>query len=258
MKYEQISIIGSGNVGWHLAIQLEKAGHTVNEVFSRDIAHAEKLTDALYTTAATDSLDFTESDSEVFLLAVPDDKLDWVASEILVPEGSIVAHTAGSKPLSVLSGYEFSAAVFYPLQTLTKGKLVDFSDVPLCIEAEDDDVLKRLLALAKTLSSRVEVVTTEQRAVLHVAAVFACNFTNHLLHLASNIVEAEDLDFEILHPLVAETINKAMEMGPAASQTGPAIRGDVRTMDRHLHYLDDNPELKRLYQLLSISIIANR
>lgn len=241
-----------------MAMQLERVGHHVMEIYSRDMERAQAFASLFYTVVPQDHLDFTDSGADIFMLCLPDDALDKVLPYLQVPPDSIVVHTAGSRSLEVLQGYDFAPGVFYPLQSLTKGKAIDFSDVPLLIEAEDEDTTTRLLKLASTLSKRVEVISSDERAVLHVAAVFASNFSNHMLHLASNIVEAEGLPFNLLHSLIVETVNKSLAIGPGAAQTGPAIRGDVKTIDKHLDYLAPNPDLWRLYQLLSQSIVANR
>jgi len=258
MKYEKVSIIGAGNVAWHLGVQLERVGHHLCEIFSRDITKAENLASNFYTVTPQDHLDFSESEANIFIVCLPDDALDKVIPYLVVPEGAIVVHTAGSKGIDVLQGYDFMPGVFYPLQTLTRNKPVDFQDVPLLVEAEDADTELRLLRLAKSISGRVQIVTSEQRAVLHVAAVFASNFTNHMLHVASSIVEGEGLGFDLLHPLIAETVNKALKLGPGASQTGPAVRGDIKTIDTHLDYLAPDAELWRLYQMISQSIVMYR
>lgn len=258
MKYQQISIIGAGNVAWHLALALERAGHTINEVYSRDIIKAEQLANSLYNSDPVDDLDFETSTSDVFIIAVPDDAIEVVARQLLVPTNALVAHTSGSQPIDILMGYDFEPAVFYPLQTFTKGTELDIQEVPFCIEALNAESLKLVQALAKTVSRRVEIISSEQRKTLHLAAVFACNFSNHLFHLASNVLEADELEFDLLHSLIAETVNKALEIGPARAQTGPAIRGDQRTMKKHLDLLVDNPELHNLYQQLSQSIVANK
>ena len=245
-------------MAWHLATVLEKAGHQINEVYDRKIENAELITNQLYNTEPVDELYFENSDSQIFILAVSDDQIEAVVSELVVPELSIVLHTSGTQPIDVLMGYDFEPGILYPLQTLTKGKYVDFRDVPLCIEAIDTEVLSKISALAATISERVEVISSEQRSILHLAAVVANNFTNHLLHLASNILDAEELEFDLLHSLIAETVNKAMEIGPAKAQTGPALRGDAKTMRMHLQLLAENPELSNLYEVISKSIIANK
>jgi predicted short-subunit dehydrogenase-like oxidoreductase (DUF2520 family) len=245
-------------VAWHLATAFEKVGHQINEIYDRKIEHAEAITNKLYNTEPVDDLYFENSDSEIFILAVSDDQITKVAQELLVPEFSLVLHTSGTQPLDVLMGYDFEPGVLYPLQTLTKGKYIDFLDVPFCIEALETEALSKIQALASTITDRVEVISSEQRRVLHLAAVLANNFTNHLLHLANNILDAEALEFDLLHSLIAETVNKAMDIGPAKAQTGPALRGDVKTMKMHLELLAENPELSNLYEVFSKSIIANK
>lgn len=258
MRDYKIAIIGTGNVGWHLATVLDAAGHTITEIYNRNFDKAEWLADQLYHAEPVNDLDFTESAADLYLICVPDAAILQVAARLKVPAGAIVAHTSGSQPLDLIEGLGFYAAVFYPLQTLTAGKRVDFTQVPICLEAADDKVLKYLHKLALTISKQVVYLSSEQRKSLHMSAVFACNFVNHMMHLASNILEAEEMDFSLLHGLIAETVNKALEIGPAKAQTGPAVRNDQVTIAKHLELLDTNPELRNIYETLSKSILANR
>lgn len=257
-KFQKISIIGAGNVGWHLARHLESAGHQICEVYSRDIHHAEKLVDNLYDAVPTDSLDFSESQASIFLLAVSDDAIAKVSEMVLLPPDAILAHTSGSKSMDTLQEADSLIGVFYPLQTFSKAKEINFEHTPILIEGEDKGVEKKLLALAATISSNVQLITSEERRTIHMAAVFACNFTNHLLTIAKNILEAEDLSFDLLHPLLLETIYKALELGPERAQTGPAARKDITMIKSHLNSLQENPELAQIYKLLSESIMERK
>jgi predicted short-subunit dehydrogenase-like oxidoreductase (DUF2520 family) len=147
--------------------------------------------------------------------------------------------------------------VFYPLQSFTKEKAIDLSDVPFCIEASSTRVHEVLFSIARSLSSKVVVLDSEQRKVLHLAAVFANNFTNHMLFWAKTLLDAEGLDFNLLKPLTKETVEKAFFLMPELAQTGPARRGDYKTMKSHLDQIEANPELSKLYQELSKSIQFN-
>jgi predicted short-subunit dehydrogenase-like oxidoreductase (DUF2520 family) len=257
-KSRRITLIGAGNVGWHLARHLENAGHQLREIYSRNLKNARKLVNNLYDAYPTDSLDFSESDAQIFLLAVPDDAIPAIVNEIILPENAILAHTSGSKGLEVLSHLECSSGVFYPLQTFSKAKEVSFEDIPILVEGEDKATEKELIALAKSLSNEVQAVNSDQRRILHMAAVFACNFTNHLLSISKNILETEDLSFDLLKPLLLETIHKALELGPENAQTGPAARKDIATIKSHLSSLEESPELAQIYRLLTESIMERR
>ena len=208
-EYFNITIVGSGNLAWHLAPELENAGHRIVEIYSPTKKNAKALQKRLYNAELNLSLDFSESIADIIIISVSDDAIEEVAREIAVPEDAIIVHTSGSQPLSRL-GYvatEFKG-VFYPLQTFTKSKRITFDDVPILIEAEDLHSEKVLKKLGKSISYNVHIISSKDRLAIHVAAVFACNFTNHLYSLSNNILEEKKIDFEILKPLIIETANK--------------------------------------------------
>ncbi len=257
-NYYSITIIGAGRVAWHLSRHLETAGHHICEIWSPDGQSAQQLADRLYEATSTDQLNFEHSEAELFLLAVPDDAIRQIATKLVLPEGTVLAHTSGSKGIDLLTDLPYVAGVFYPLQTFSKEKEVDFRQIPVLIEGETPEATQLLKDIASSLSKKVQYATSEQRKTLHLAAVFACNFTNHLLTIASNILETDELDFKLLHPLINETIQKALHLGPDLAQTGPAIRRDIGTMRAHLESLSDNPELAGIYRLLSESIMERK
>jgi predicted short-subunit dehydrogenase-like oxidoreductase (DUF2520 family) len=251
-----ISFIGSGNLAWHLAPALDNTDYSVKEIYSPNVKHAQALAERLYHAEVKDSLDFSSSASTVFILAVSDDVIPEVAREIVLPEDALLAHTSGSQPLNAL---EFAATsrigVFYPLQTFTKSKRTDFGEVPFFIESEDAETEAVLMKMGKALSRKVLKISSGQRAALHVAAVFASNFTNHMLSISRDIVMDNKLDFEWLKPLIAETIHKALTLGPENTQTGPARRGDLEILDRHVEYLQYDETLAEIYKLVSQHIL---
>ncbi|HCW07972.1 MAG TPA: DUF2520 domain-containing protein [Cytophagales bacterium] len=251
-----ISFIGSGNLAWHLAPALDNAGYVVKEVYSQNARHAAALTERLYQAEVKASLDFSTSDSSVFMVAVNDDSIVSIAQEIILPDDAVLAHTSGSIPLSDL---QFAATanigVFYPLQTFTKNKKVDFQQTPIFIESANEETNIVLSGLAKTISNQVWRITSEERKALHVAAVFASNFTNHMLTISKEIMEQNSLEFNWLKPLIAETIQKSLQLGPEAAQTGPAKRGDIETLDKHMTFLQTSPEISEVYQIISQHIL---
>lgn len=256
-----ITIIGSGNVAWHLAKGFEASGLPVNAVYSRQLVDAESITNELYHAEATNSLDFSASSSIIFVLAVSDDAICAVAKKLILPPDATIVHVSGAMPLSVLEEIyaenrnDVTCGVFYPLMTFTKYKHINLSDVPFCIESSHESVEQFLLVMAQRMSRKAQVISSEERLILHLGAVFACNFTNHLLAVSQELVEANDLDFELLKPLISETIEKALTAeNPADVQTGPAIRNDTKTMQKHEEMLEDDLELQTLYQKLSHSI----
>lgn len=251
-----ISFIGSGNLAWHLAPALDNAGYVVKEVYSRNRRHAEALTGRLYQAEAKSSLDFSTSTSSVFFIATSDDAIEGIAQEIILPEEACLLHVSGSQPLSVLQyAATTNTGVFYPLQTFTRAKKIDFSEIPLFLESSNTETEKVMLTLAKAISRHVKRITSEERKALHIAAVFAANFSNHMLTLSKKILEENGLAFDLIKPLITETINKGLSLGPQNSQTGPAVRGDLRILDTHLDFLKDDDELASIYKLISQSII---
>lgn len=251
-----ISFIGSGNLAWHLAPALDNVGYTVKEVYSQNPKHAAALVRRLYQAEVKASLDFSTSASDVFIIAVSDDAIQDIVREIILPEAAILVHTSGSQPLSVL-GYAATpdVGVFYPLQTFSKAKKIDFKDVPIFIESDTEEVVKALTKMGKAISSKVKRITSHDRKALHVAAVFASNFSNHMLAIAQEIARKNGLDFEVLKPLIAETLNKSLAMDPKNAQTGPAKRGDLEILDNHVEFLQDDPEVAEIYKIISQHII---
>lgn len=254
----RISIIGAGRVAWHLAPALESAGHVIQEVYSRRYREAKKLANRLYQANALDELDFSGSSSEIFILAVADDAIRTVASHLLLPEhDTIVLHTSGSQPLEALAGTQSPfTGVLYPLQTFTKDKEVNFSKIPVCLEADDESVLKLLIRLAKSISAEVRLINSQERAILHIAAVFSCNFTNHLLQIAETLTESHHINFSLLKPLITETISKSLAIGPQQAQTGPAIRGDLATLEKHVDFLKNyDQDYAEIYKIITQHIL---
>jgi predicted short-subunit dehydrogenase-like oxidoreductase (DUF2520 family) len=251
-----ISFIGSGNLAWHLAPALDNVGYIVKEVYSPDAKHASALVGRLYQAHVKTTLDFSTSTSDVFIIAATDDSIKDIVREIILPEDSILVHTSGSQPLELLGfAATLNTGVFYPLQTFSKAKKVDFKDIPIFIESESDEVIRVLMKMAKAISRKVKQISSEDRKALHVAAVFASNFSNHMLTIAKMVAEKNGLDFELLKPLIAETVNKSISIGPEDAQTGPAKRGDMEILDRHLDFLRDDPSVAEIYKIISQHII---
>lgn len=247
-----VAFIGAGNLAWHLAPALENVGYAVKEVYSRNPENANQLCNQLYEAEVKQDLNFSDSSCEIFIVAASDDALESIASEIILPELAMIAHTSGTQPLSIL-GYTPTEhiGVFYPLQTFSKDKAIEFDQIPICIEGDTAEILDELGRMGNSISRQVTKMTTADRRVLHLAAVFACNFTNHLLTISEEILSHRGLDFELLHPLIIETITKSLKLGPANSQTGPAIRQDSTVLHNHIQYLSDRDDLSGIYSLLS-------
>lgn len=247
---ETISLIGSGNVATHIGHALAKAGYRINGVFSRTLAAAQVLAGTLHCDA-TDHLEALP-EADCCLFAVKDDALPSLAARwgALHPD-SFCLHTAGSVPMDIFEGKVENYGVLYPMQTFSKTRQVDFHAIPCFIEANAPETLDKVTQLARSVSDRVYVLPSERRRWLHLAAVFACNFSNHCYDIAARLLEKEGIPSDSLLPLIDETAAKVHELPACKAQTGPAVRFDRNVIDRHERMLADNPELRRIYELLS-------
>jgi len=230
---------------------MQGAGFRILQVFSRSTDSAKTLADQLkcpYTT----NIKAINTEAGIFIFALPDDVLPVILDEM--PSNSrLWIHTSGSVPMAVFRGYTPFYGVLYPLQTFSKKREIDFSEVPLLIESNHIDIHYRLNRIACCLSDRVTDMSSEKRQYLHLAAVFACNFTNHMYTLASQILKNQGIDWRLLLPLIAETVYKLYDMPPVLAQTGPAVRGDQTIIKQHLSLLE-NEQVRQLYALISETI----
>lgn len=244
-----ISIIGSGNVAQHLIKAISQSAELkLIQVFAR---HKEAVSGLITSDKITDEI-ATLKKADLYIISVSDDAIQAV-SQCLPFTNQLVAHTSGSVAMNELSDSN-RKAVLYPLQTLSKKKEIDFSTVPLCIEAQNETDLHLLEEVAYQLSNKVYHVNSEQRKSLHVAAVFVSNFTNHLYKIGNDICNEHQVPFAILKPLILETAQKIISLSPAEAQTGPAQRNDTTTINKHLAILSDENQ-KEIYKLLTKSII---
>lgn len=252
-----ILMIGAGNVAWHLATALEQKGHQISVVYSRKLENAQQLTKKLRNALATDHPNFGDVDADLAIVAIKDDAIAPLVAQMVLPPHTVIAHTSGNTPLQVfehLTGNN-DFGVFYPLQTFSKSKPVDFSQIPFCIEGINTTTETLLFDLAGQLTTNLHLINSYQRKVLHVAAVIACNFTNHLFAQSDHILQQEDIPFDLLKPLIQETIEKALNNSPRETQTGPAVRNDTRVIQDHLKYLKNNPSAHTLYTSITDSIL---
>ncbi|MEW6467428.1 MAG: Rossmann-like and DUF2520 domain-containing protein [Bacteroidota bacterium] len=250
----RIVFIGAGNVATHLAQAFYRAGYPIAAVCSRTRASAGTLAEKVKAPFTNRLHELPAAD--VYIIAVNDDAIARVARHPF-PAQALVLHTSGGTGLDVLKQHS-KRGVLYPLQTFSRAHSVDMKQVPFCIEAGSPQALSLLRRLALSVSGNIHRVSSQQRQVLHLAAVFACNFSNHLYAIADELLSASKLPFRLLEPLIAETARKAIEEGPARSQTGPAIRKDHQVMKKHLQLLSNKKELQRLYRLMSRSIMEQR
>lgn len=254
-----ITIIGTGNVAWHLAPALEQAGHEINEVFGRSKDNLDLLAQRLNNPAVTTSLDFSQSQSSLFIIAVNDNSIGSIVSSITIPQQAVLVHTSGTAPLSRLqhTGLQ-NSGVFYPLQTFSKSRNISFVGLPLLYEASNAFTENLLLEIGESLGADTTAASSKDRQGIHLAAVFANNFTNHMINIANKVMEEKALDGKLLKPLIGETVAKALAQSPSSAQTGPAARGDTDTIQQHIQQLEFNPRLQDLYRLVSESIRDSR
>jgi predicted short-subunit dehydrogenase-like oxidoreductase (DUF2520 family) len=247
-----IIIIGSGNVATAMGIAFAQLGLHIQGVYSPTNEHVAKLASRLHTNCYK-AINELPKDADLYLLAVKDEAIEMVSRQLVVD--GLVVHVSGSTPLMALSSQK-RYGVFYALQTFTKSNQPDFTNIPFLVEANNEPDAALLLALAGKLSTQVSMASTQQRQALHVAAVFANNFTNYLAVLAKQLLEQHHLPYELLKPLLLQTATNATQNNPELVQTGPAIRGDERTIHIHEQLLKDYPEWLTIYQLFTKSIQA--
>lgn len=252
-QIQRVVLIGSGNVATHLGLALVEHGVAIAQVYSRTIENAQELARAVGS-SATNALGTLEPDADLYVLSIADDALQQVADTLPQLKG-IVVHTSGSKPIDALVRFR-QFGVLYPLQTFSKAKKATFKSVPICIESPQQQTLELLSELAGRLSNDVRVLSSDQRAMAHLAAVFANNFTNYMQVIAQEILVKHHLDPSLLQPLLHETFDKLMYMSPWAAQTGPAKRADTKLIQSHLELLNDFPGYKEIYQQVSSCILA--
>ena len=254
----RISFMGAGRVAHHLAHVLSQH-HQIVQIYSRTLATAQTLATQVKATAI---MNITELNPEIDLviIAVSDQAIASVISNVhqQLPNVLIV-HTSGSTDIEVLAQIHARAGVFYPLQTFSLDRDIPWSDTPIFVEAKSEDDLVLLDELANQLSKRVYSYTSAQRLSLHLAAVFACNFSNYCYDMAKQIVDAQHVDFSLLYPLILETANKALHNDPKQMQTGPAMRGDQNILKMHEQMLQkaQREDLKNIYQLMSQQILQS-
>jgi len=246
-------IVGAGNVAWHLGKALKAKNISILQIVGRTGNQTMKLAKSLKAEYTPDVTKINV-DADLYIIAVSDDAIADIAQKLCL-ESQLVVHTAGSIPMSVFHGQFKNYGVFYPLQTFTRSREIHFHEVPLCIEANNPDNLDKLFRLAELISYKVLSLNSEKRATLHLAAVFACNFTNHMYSVAEQILKKNDMDFSMLHPLIIETAMKAASMRPLDAQTGPAVRNNRSLMDKHLIMLGKDPALREIYLHLSENIL---
>ena len=265
----KIVFLGSGNLATHLSLALKAAGEEIIQIFSRTKENAQALADKLHCASCT-SINDIRTDADVYIFSVKDDALpsliEQLSQHLNSPSGAgggahtpILLHTAGSVPMSVFPEtmhYELCTmnyGVLYPMQTFSKDRSVNFREIPCFIEASDNNTLGAIKTLASKISDHVLEMSSEKRRKLHLAAVFACNMTNHCYRLAEKVLEEEGIDFSLYLPLIQETANKVKELSPRKAQTGPMVRYDKTIMDAQIALINDE-RTRQIYRLMADSI----
>ncbi|MBK8625996.1 MAG: DUF2520 domain-containing protein [Saprospiraceae bacterium] len=254
-----VSIIGSGNVAWHLANRLSLAGYEIINVCGRNPEEEaepfESITEGL---VYVPNIELLDDGSDIYILCVNDDAIQEVLDTLpfKLNDNQILVHTSGSVPSSVLAEYAKNYGVLWPVMTLTKYKEPQYIDsIPYVITSHNEYVSYHLVTMADQISSHFTMMVDEKRIQLHLAAVIANNFSNHIFTLTAEYCEKMELDFDLLKDIIGETAYKIETEEPANLQTGPAKRNDKRTIEKHLQMLEDQPDLYKIYCIFTESII---
>jgi predicted short-subunit dehydrogenase-like oxidoreductase (DUF2520 family) len=256
-KIQNIVLIGSGKVATQLGQRLKDKGLNIVQVYSRNLENAKKLSSTLLCNFTND-FNAIITNADLYIIAVSDDAIVPLCTALSGRlKNNLVVHTSGATDSIVLAPFFAHYGVFYPLQSFSGNKKLVWSKIPLCIDAPNkhDEIL--LKKLSKKIGTKTIILNDSQKANLHVAAVFANNFTNHCMAIAEQLLKEKQLPFELLYPLITATLEKVLQDTPANVQTGPAIRGDSKTIEKHLNLLEKETFPYKIYQLMTESIKSN-
>jgi predicted short-subunit dehydrogenase-like oxidoreductase (DUF2520 family) len=248
----KVVILGTGNVATVLSKKIIQNGHSIIQVYGRELQKAQTLANEV-NAAATELIAEITNDADIYIMAVSDTAVQLLADQIKLP-GKLVVHTAAAVSKNVLKPISDRYGVIYPLQSLRKTS-VHIPEIPAFIDADSEKTFEEIKAFSRSVFETVQKADDEMRVKLHVAAVFVSNFTNHLYALAEYFTEEEHLQFMTLQPLIAETANRLKHAKAVDMQTGPAVRSDLVTIEKHLNHLEKYPFLKDVYQRLTQSIV---
>jgi predicted short-subunit dehydrogenase-like oxidoreductase (DUF2520 family) len=251
---KEIVILGSGNVAFHIANALAKSGISIKQIFGRNpksVADLAFQTNSNYTTVLKE----INSNADIYIFCMNDNGNTEIASKIKVSPKSILVHTAGSQSMNIFNHLTNNFGVFYPFQTFTKGVYTDFSKVPVCIETSNESTYDILKKLAQQLGCKTYKLNEKSRSILHLCGVFGANFMNHCVSISEDLLEKNNINTEIIKPLLEQSFYKIIRNGAAKSQTGPAIRNDIDTINSHLNQLKENKQYTEIYKVLTNSIL---
>lgn len=253
MKSRRISFAGAGKVASALCRKIFEKGLIIDTIVTPTGDRGKELADEC-NASWSEQLCYPDS-TDVVIVSVPDLRLADVLKKIQCKPGTIIAHTAGSYGIDIFPATQVHKGVFYPLQTFSAGRVIDFRNLPFLIDSSDQGSSDILTDLVDLMEGKAVFLNSEQRQLVHLAAVFISNFTNHMLALGYQIAEKAGVPAGIFYPLLQETVSKAIDMGPSVSQTGPAVRNDTNTIKKHLELLSFSPELQEIYREITRSII---
>lgn len=248
----KIVLIGAGNVATHLGVALKKAGHTIVQVYSRTAPSANRLAKRLSSKPCIVINEIADK-ADLYIISISDHAAKDFLKSFTVTD-KVVVHTSGSLPLSIFGRNFKHCGVIYPLQTFSIKRKVNITKVPVCIEWSDNPAKRKIEAAVKGISKHIVHLNSSKRKQVHLAAVFANNFTNHLFAISEKLLSDSEISFDLLRPLILETALKVQSDSPFDMQTGPAKRGDLEIIEEHLRMLDNNKELRKIYELLTESI----
>lgn len=247
--------IGAGNLATNLSKAFQNKGFGILQIYSRTRQSAQKLGELL-TVNYTTSVKEIVKNADVYFIALKDSAVHEVLPQIDL-KNKLVVHCSGSLPLSALENYSDNIGVFYPLQTFSKTRNVDFREIPIFIESNSAKNTELLFRIAHEISESVSVINSDKRMALHISAIFACNFVNHFYTIASEILKSNEISFNVLKPLIMETSKKVQEIDPETAQTGPAVRFDENIINAHLNVLNEFSGYRELYKSVSKSIFEH-
>lgn len=251
-----IVILGSGNAATHFGHEFQKIGHQIVQIYSKTKANADALAFVLHC-PAIDRLAELDLNADLYFIAVTDQAIIPVVEAIPKDVQGIVVHCSGATDISVLAKFQ-NYGVIYPPQSLSKNKTIDFSTIPFCIEGNTDDNSTVLLKLIQVSAPKTILCNSKQRLAIHLASVMVNNFPNILYQMAYELLEENQLSFDLIKPIILETAEKVQNDIPITVQTGPAIRADEVTQQKHLKFISNKPDLQQIYQLLSHQITKRK
>jgi len=251
----KIVLIGAGNVASNLGITLKEKGKEIVQVYSKTNSSSSLLAKKLNCDYTTDIKELKE-EADLYIISVKDSAINEIVEQFPY-ENVLVAHTSGSVDIDVFSKKNIRPAVIYPLQTFSKDFLVDVSNSPILVEAANNEDLLKIKKIASEISDNVIHADSKQRSFSHLAAVFACNFSNHLFFIAEDILKKNNLSFDILKPLIKETFRKIESNSPYEVQTGPAVRNDKNIIKKHSELLSYSDSYQKIYNFISDNIVLN-